>query len=136
MQRLIAVSICAVVGAFVFATAAAASPSNAKNAAQVMLTNCTDGNTYQVVVNGNGTFSPGHVVGSNSIFVPTTLALNFVFFDASTGQTQTMSQDAAKKSPVKNPVSCDIPLQTLFSAPDGSFGTIEGSVTGFTTPQG
>jgi hypothetical protein len=136
MQRLIAVSICAVVGAFVLATAAGASPSNAKNAAQITLTNCTGGNTYQVVVNGNGTFNPGHVVGSTSIFVPTTLAVNFVFFDASTGQTQTMSQDGAKAGPVKNPVSCDIPLQTLFSAPDGSFGTLEGSVTGSTTPQG
>ena len=43
--------------------------------------------------------------------------------------------DATKGSPPKSgTVSCTIPLQPLFSGPQGS-ATIQGSVTGFYTPR-
>lgn len=48
---------------------AAADPTNAKNAFTVPL-NCANGQTYQVVVNGNGEFTPAHDINSTATLVP------------------------------------------------------------------
>jgi hypothetical protein len=134
--RLFVLSVAAIFAALVFVGIAGADPSNAKGAALINATNCSDGNSYWVWVNGNGTYTPAHVADSTAIFVPTALDLTFSFYAPDDTLLQTFTQDVAKKAPQPNTVSCDIPLQTAFTAPDGSYGTIEGSVTGLLTPRG
>ncbi len=48
---------------------AAADPVNAKSAFTTPL-KCNNGQTYQVVVNGNGEFTPAHDINSNATLVP------------------------------------------------------------------
>jgi hypothetical protein len=113
------------------AVSATADPGHAKNAAHVQAICATQ--TVNVVVNGKGKFNPAHVVGSTKMFIPTAVHLTFTF-TPTTGQPQTNMQNAAKASPTKRgSVTCTIPLQTLFTGPQGSM-TIQGSVTGFFTP--
>ena len=135
-SRLLVLSVAAIFAALVFVAIAGADPSNAKNAAQITATGCTDGNSYTVWVNGNGTFTPAHVADSTAVFVPTALNLTFNFYASDNTLLETDVQDVSKTAPQSNLVSCDIPLQTSFTAPDGSYGTIVGSVTGFLTPRG
>ena len=126
------VAACAL-GVAVFASPAAADPIHAKNASQVHALCGTT--TVNVVVNGNGTFTPAHVIGSTSVFIPTALNLTFRFTPAGGGSPIVDTQTAAKAAPAKTgTVTCTIPLQTLFSGPQGS-ATIQGSVTGFYTPR-
>ena len=68
--------------AIVGAPIAAADPINSKNAETFLLT-CDNGQTYKIVTNGNGSFTPGHVVGSNLVLQP--LALTFTGTQVSTG---------------------------------------------------
>jgi uncharacterized membrane protein YtjA (UPF0391 family) len=134
--RLFLLSVAMIFAALVFVGIAGADPSNAKNAAMISATNCTDGNSYTVWVNGNGKFNAAHVADGTATFVPTALELTFNFYAPDNTLLQTSSEDAAKTAPQSNTMTCDIPLQTPFTAPDGSYGTIEGTVTGFLTPQG
>jgi hypothetical protein len=110
---------------------ATADPGHAKNAGHVQALCGTQ--TVNVVVNGNGTFTPAHVVGNTKMFIPTALNLTFTF-TPTTGNPTVETTNAQKASPTKRgTVTCTIPLQTLFSGPQGS-ATIQGSVTGFFTP--
>ena len=112
--------------------AASADPVNAKNATMVHAICGTS--SVNAVVNGNGVFSPAHVIGSTSVFVPTAFNLTFTF--TPTGRSAMVEHEtSAKAAPIKNTVSCTIPLQTLFSGPQGT-GTLQGTVTGFFTPRG
>jgi hypothetical protein len=86
-----------------------------------------------VVVNGNGEFTPAHVIGSTSVFIPTAFDTTFTF--TPTGGTPMSETDtSSKKAPITPTTTCTIPLQTLFSGPEGT-ATIEGTVTGFFTPR-
>lgn len=115
----------------VLASSAGADPGHAKNAVRVQAMCGT--RTVNVVVNGNGTFTPAHVVGSTSVFIPTHLSLAFGFTPPG-GSTSTDTQTATKASNEKlGKVTCTIPLQTIFSGPEGT-GTISGTVVGFFTP--
>jgi hypothetical protein len=123
-------AVCAVGG--LLAVSAAADPGHAKNAAHVRAICGTQ--TVNVVVNGNGTFTPAHVVGSTKMFIPTALHLTFIFTPTNGQPPQTDMQNTTKASPTKHrTVTCTIPLQTLFADARGST-TIQGSVTGFFTP--
>lgn len=110
---------------------ATADPGHAKNASHVQAICGTQ--TVNVVVNGNGKFTPAHVVGSTKVFVPTALNLTFTFTPTG-GTAQTSTQNVHKSSPVhRGTMTCTIPMQTLQSGPQGT-ATIQGSVTGFFTP--
>jgi len=110
---------------------AAADPGHAKNATHIQAICGTQ--TVDVVVNGNGTFTPAHVVGSTKMFIPTALNLTFTFTPTN-GTPETDTQNVQKASPThRGTTTCTIPMQTLFSGPDGT-ATIQGSVTGFFTP--
>jgi hypothetical protein len=54
---------------------AAADPSGAKNS--FAFTATCDGQQIDLAVNGNGDFTPGHVVDSTSVFVLQALAITF-----------------------------------------------------------
>jgi hypothetical protein len=131
MKRRISMTLAGLAIAGVMIPAATADPSHAKNAAQIVA-QC-GGQTITVVVNGNGEFTPAHVVGSTSVFVPTAFDTTFTF--TPTGGTPMSETDtSAKAAPIKNTTTCTIPLQTLFSGPEGT-ATIQGTVTGFFTPR-
>jgi hypothetical protein len=52
-----------------FAVPATADPVNSKNAVVLPMA-CDNGQSYQVVIEGNAAFVPAHVIGSNLMFVP------------------------------------------------------------------
>ena len=122
---------CVLVAAALAAQVASADPSNAKNSQQV--TAVCGGKQMQVVVNGNGVFTPAHVVGSTSVFVPTAFDLTFSFTPTG-GTTQTEDNVAAKHNQPTGAVTCAIPAAlNTFTTPDGTF-SLSGTVTGFFTP--
>ena len=110
------------------AQGAAADPINAKNS----LTFPADfgGQTDQFNVNGGGDFTPGHVVGSTSVFVLQSFSITFEF--TPTGG-ETMSETAARsKGNVHGDlVTCSFNVTQTF--PEGTFHFF-GSATGFFTP--
>jgi hypothetical protein len=115
----------------VFAQTASADPTNAKNG-QTITAFC--GSQRVVVsVNGNGEFTPAHVIGSTAVFVPTAFDLTFSFTPTG-GTTQSETDTSAKQNQAKGTVTCAIPAAlNTFTGPDGTF-TIAGNVTGFFTP--
>lgn len=123
---------CVAVVAAVAVQVASADPTNAKNS--TVLTIVCGGKQMQVVTNGNGEFTPGHVVGSTSTIVPTSFNLTFSF--TPTGGTTTSETDmSAKHNQPEGAITCSIPLAlNTFPTPDGTF-SISGTVTGFTTPR-
>ncbi len=131
-RHLLALIAACALGGAVLASPAGADPIQAKNAAQVHALCGTQ--VVNVVVNGNGTFTPGHVLNSTSMFIPTAVHLTFSFTPAGGGGPFVDTTNATKASPLSGTVTCSIPLQTLFSGPMGS-ATIQGSVTGFYTPR-
>jgi hypothetical protein len=124
------VAACAASGV-VLASPAGADPIHAKKATQIHA--MCGARTVNVVVNGNGIFSPAHVLGSTSVFIPTAFDLTFTFTPTG-GSPMTDHNTASKAAPLHNTTTCTIPLQTLFSGPEGT-ATIQGTVTGFFTPR-
>ena len=118
-------------GVGVLAQTASADPTNARNS-QVITAMCGS-QQVQVSVNGQGEFTPGHVIGSTAIFVPTAFNLTFSFTPTG-GTTQSETDTAAKRNQVKGTVTCDIPAAlNTFTSPEGTF-TLSGTVAGFFTP--
>jgi hypothetical protein len=110
---------------------AAADPINAKNSSQISA--MCNGRPVMVVVNGNGEFTPAHVIGSTSVFIPTAFDITFTFTPTG-GSPMPETDTSSKAAPITPTTTCTIPLQTLFSGPEGT-ATIEGTVTGFFTPR-
>ena len=116
----------------VFAQSASADPVNAKNAG--FFTAVCGSTQLQVVVNGNGVFTPAHVIGSTSVFVPTAFDLTFSFTPSGGGAPEVDTETSAKARQPDKAVTCQLPgaLNTVTS-PEGTF-TLDGTVTGFFTP--
>jgi hypothetical protein len=116
----------------VFAQTASADPSHAKNAG--FFTAVCGSTQLSVVVNGNGEFTPAHVVGSTSVFIPTAFDLTFSFAPSGGGAPEVETNTAARQHQPGNAVTCHLPaaLNTV-TFPDGTF-TASGTVTGFFTP--
>jgi hypothetical protein len=115
----------------VSAQSASADPLNAKNAG-VFTANC-GATQVSVVVNGNGVFLPGHVIGSTAMFIPSALNLTFSFTPTG-GPTETETETAAKAHQPSNAVTCEVPAAlNTFTFPEGTL-TVSGTVTGFFTP--
>ena len=128
-RRFVTALVCLVVTG-VLIPAATADPIKAKNATQI---NATCPGAITVVVNGNGEFTPAHVIGRTSVFIPTAFDTTFIFTPTG-GSPMPETDTSAKAAPIKHTVTCTIPLQTLFSGPEGT-ATIQGTVTGFFTPR-
>jgi hypothetical protein len=130
LRRFTVVALFAIVFA-VFAQAASADPLNGKNAS-VITANC-GATQLLVVVNGNGEWTPAHVIGSTAVFVPTAFNVTFSFTPTG-GATETETDTSAKAHQPGNAVTCDLPAAlNTFTSPEGTF-TISGTVTGFFTP--
>lgn len=131
MKRHLFTLLAAGAAAGALALPATADPGHAKKAAHIQAICGTQ--TVNVVVIGNGKFTPAHVVGSTKMFIPTALSLTFTFTPTG-GTPETNMQNVHKSSPThRGTTSCTIPMQTLESGPQGTT-TIQGSVTGFFTP--
>ena len=114
------------------AQTAAADPTNAKNA--TLATGVCGSAEISVVVNGNGVFTPGHVVGSTAMLIPTAFDLTFTFTPAGGGDPEVDTETSAKSHTPTNAVTCELPAElNTFTSPDGTF-TLSGTVTGFFTP--
>jgi hypothetical protein len=125
LLALVALVIC------VWAQGAAAAPANAKNSMVIHAT-CA-GTPLMVVVNGNGEWTPAHVIGSTSVFIPTAFDLTFSFTPPG-GATESETDTSSKAHQPTNAVTCDIPgAENTFTSPDGVV-TFSGTVTGFFTP--
>ena len=131
-RRLLFVAACVVFVAAAIAPGAGADPTNAKNATQLYAT--CGSQTVNVVVIGNGEFTPAHDLASTSVFIPTAFDTTFTFTPSGGGGPSVETDTSAKAARLANTVTCTIPLQTLFSGPQGT-GTIQGTVTGFFTPR-
>ena len=130
LRRITAIAVFAIVCA-VLAQAAAADPLNAKNAG--FFTAQCGATQLQVVVNGNGVFTPAHVIGSTAVFVPTAFDVTFSF-TPTVGPTESETETSAKAHQPKNAVTCELPAAlNTFTSPEGTF-TLSGFVTGFFTP--
>lgn len=130
LRRVTLVALCAIAFA-AFAQAASADPVNAKNSS-VFIANC-GATQLTVVVNGNGEFTPAHVIGSTAVFIPTAFNLTFSFTPTG-GATESETDTSAKAHQPSNAVTCDLPAAlNTFTSPDGTF-IISGTVTGFFTP--
>jgi hypothetical protein len=131
-RRLLIVAACVVFVAAIIAPGAGADPTNAKNATRLFA--MCGGQRVDVVVIGNGEFTPAHDLAGTSVFIPTAFDATFTFTPSGGGEPVPEPDTSAKSAPLANTVTCDIPLQTIFSGPEGT-GTIQGSVTGFFTPR-
>jgi hypothetical protein len=118
----------AVLALAVFAPMASADPLN-KNSFAFPAT-CDNGQTLQVIVNGNGEFTPAHIVGSTAVFVPQALDTTFEFTPTG-GTTQTETDTASKPNIHGDLVTCSFDVTQSFP-----FGTVHlfGTATGFFTP--
>ena len=131
VRRLLVITTFVALATVTVAPFAAADPSNAKNSTVIHAV--CGAQPVTVVINGNGIFSPAHVVDSTSVFIPTALDLTITFTPTG-GSPMPDHSEVSKAAPIQNTTKCSIPLQTLFSGPDGT-ATIEGNVTGFFTPR-
>jgi hypothetical protein len=118
----------AVVALGVLAPGASADPLNAKNSFAFPAT--CDGQTVQFVVNGNGDFTPGHVVGSTSVFVVQAFAITFQFTPPG-GPTETETFTRSKHNLHGDLVTCGFDVSV--TSPEGTF-RLFGMATGFLTP--
>jgi hypothetical protein len=119
----------ATIGALALVQGAMADPVNAKNGL-VIPASCDNGQSYQIAVNGNGEFTPGHIVGSTSILVPEAFNITFEFTPTG-GAPESETDTSAKHNVHGNVTTCSIDFTQTF--PEGSFH-IFGTVTGFFTP--
>jgi hypothetical protein len=113
----------------VLAPAASADPLNAKNILAFPAT-CDNGKAVHVVINGQGEFTPAHVVGSTAVFVPQALDITFEVTPTG-GTTETETNTSSKPHIHGDLVTCGFDVtQSL------PFGTVRlvGTATGFFTP--
>jgi hypothetical protein len=118
----------AVLALAVFVPAASADPLNAKNSLAFPAT--CGGQTVQVVVNGNGRFTPAHVVGSTAVFVPQAFDITFEFTPTG-GTTETETDTSSKPNVHGDLVTCSFDVTQSF--PEGTLHLF-GTATGFFTP--
>jgi hypothetical protein len=111
------------------AQGAAADPINAKNSLTFPVT-CDDGQTVQIVLNGNGAFTPAHVVGSTAVFIPQAFDVTFEFTPTG-GPTESETDTSSKHNVHGDLVTCSFDVTQTF--PEGTFHLF-GSATGFFTP--
>ena len=130
LRRLTLIAICAIV-LTVFAQTAGADPVKAKNS-QVLIANC-GGPNLMVAVNGNGEWTPAHVIESTAVFIPTAFNVTFSFTPTG-GTTESETDTSAKAHQPRNAIICALPSAlNTFTSPEGTF-VISGTVTGFFTP--
>jgi hypothetical protein len=115
------------------AGAAPAAPTNAPNATVVTL-ECGSAGTFDVVVNGNGQWTPGHLLSGNGVVVPLSFGEQSITVRDAEGNvvdeaTQpAMSKGHGARARGREQVTCNF---TATFEDEGLTITVTGSVTGF-----
>jgi hypothetical protein len=115
---------------------ATAAPVNAPNALTVAL-DIGEAGTFDVVVNGNGDWGPGHDLNSNAVLIPLAFGEStFTVTDAAGNVIDQGTEPAIAKGKAKakgrERISCTF---TFTVTEDGTTTTVAGSVTGFVSGQ-
>lgn len=134
VRRLASLLAIAVLAAALATAVAVAAPVNAPNA-EIVTLDCGDAGTFDVVVNGNGEWTPGHLLDGNGVVVPVAFGEStFVARDAEGNVVDEGSEPATSKGNAKargrERVTCSF---TLIFVEDGITATVTGTVTGFMT---
>jgi len=111
---------------------ASAAPTKSPNAEIFELT-CDNGQSYTVVVNGNGDFSPGHIIdGDGGNLIPVSLA-----FEATDADGNVIFSDSISKKGRMKGLTGDLIVCTFGDTfeENGEVITFTGTVTGFVTPR-
>ncbi len=131
-------ALAAILSLFLLATvgvgAVGADPLNAKGAAPFPVV-CGD-QTLMIVTNGRGEFTPGHIVGSTGVLVPT--AFTFTAIQTSTGEVL-FSGSTAKGQGQMTGLQGRLSTCTFggtFDTPEFGQVTFVGTATVLATPQG
>jgi len=103
---------------------------------------CDNGVTYEVVVKGNGAFTPGHDLASTTVLVPTSFGEFHGTVTDSEGNVidefvdPPMTKGSSGNQARATTTSCTFTFTEFFDDPDLGPLTFtgEGSVTGFVTP--
>ena len=116
---------------------AQADPSHARGSLPLEVS-CDNGQTYDVVTNGNGHWTPAHDLNSTSVLIPVAFGeQTFSIYDPDGNlidqETAPPSAKAGASAHNKHAtVNCS--FEGSSTAPDGSTFMIAGTVTGFVTP--
>jgi hypothetical protein len=124
LKRLCIALVSGIIAMAAFAPGAAADPRNG----ELIPLSC-DGQSLEVVVNGNGDFTPGHVVGDTAVFVLQSIDATFEFTPTG-GQTESESFTRSKANLHGDLVSCSFDFSE--TTPEGTFrasGTVIGTFT-------
>ena len=131
MRRLLLVLAASLLACAAVSATAGAAPGKSPRA-DVIPATC-DGQEVEFIVVGNGTFSPGHVAGSTSVYVPYSIDLTITFTPEGGGEPFVESEHATKPARATELVTCGINFSATF--PGEGTVTFVGTVTGFFTPR-
>lgn len=121
-KRFIAAASAGTIALSVAGNAAAAPPQ-----AEEFDLECDNGEAYTVWANGNGDFTPGHIIGSPGVLVP--LSFEFTFTPAGGGdpEMESLAKGNGNAMSGKELVTCTFG----FSGPDGDLSaTVVGFIPG------
>jgi hypothetical protein len=133
VRRLASLLAIAALSAALSAGTALAAPTDAPNA-EVVTLDCGTAGTVDVVVNGNGEWTPGHLLDGNGVLIPLSFGEStFVLRDAEGNVIDEGTEPATAKGRARGPrnrerATCTF---TLTFEEDGFTATVTGSVTGF-----
>jgi hypothetical protein len=120
-----------------FASSAGADPAHGF----IVPLDCTDGNSYTTVTNGNGEFTPTHDTASNKVFIPTRFGpFHGTVTDSGGNVVDEFTDPGVTKGradrPRRTAVECTYEFEQTFEDPDLGELTFtgDGTVYGFTTP--
>lgn len=124
----------AAVAAFAVVGTAAAAPTNAKNAETLDL-ECDNGETYEIVLNGNGEWTPGHLL-DGGVLIPVSFDFVGTFTDADGNEfpvDESSTKGNGKAGQNKELLTCTFGI--FFEDPEtgetfDAVGTVQGFVPG------
>lgn len=111
---------------------ASAAPTNAPNAEIVPL-ECDNGASFSVVVNGNGTFTPGHIIdGDGNVLIPVAFTFEALDENGNVIFSDSIAKEGKQKGLADDLITCT--FGGTFEE-DGETFTFIGTVTGFIAPR-
>jgi hypothetical protein len=122
--------LCAVLGTAIVAMTAIATNAAADPKGDIIPLTCDNGQTVEVAVNGNGDFTPGHLVGGTAVYVVQSLDATFTFTPPG-GPTETQHFARSKGNVHGDLVTCTFDFTE--TSPEGTFHGF-GTVVVFVTP--
>lgn len=132
LTRMIALTLALTIVGLMSVGMASAAPTNAPNA-EIGELACDNGESYTVVVNGNGTFTPGHIIeGDGNNLIPVAFT-----FEATDGDGNVLFSDSISKRGKMKGLAGDLIVCTFGGVFEENGETLifSGTVTGFTTPR-